>query len=419
MRILLFIFFLLVPSLIHAQDSAYVREMIDSLCAPRYHGRGYVAQGDVKAADFLVRQCKKIGLAPLNGSFTQSFELGVNTFPGAMELVVNGNPLRTGEDFIPNPSSSGLHGSFKAFYLKPKWTGNREKLFKLSLKEKVKQSIVVVDDRDDSPSNQAYIARLGENPINAKGYLVLTDNKLTWSVGRRLFKAPILEVTPASIGKKARTISLQMDQEWVSEYQTKNVTAYIQGKKDSMVVFTAHYDHLGRMGADTYIAGASDNASGSAMLLDLARHYRKHPPEYTMVFIWFAGEEAGLVGSTYFVDHSPIDLEKIKFLLNLDLMADAKTGITAVNGKILSERFRRLAQINEEVAHLSAVKARGATANSDHYPFYLKGVPCFFIYTMGDYKHYHDVHDVPENIPLTNYDKVFRLLTTYVARGLN
>lgn len=419
MRSFFFSLLLTFPMLCQAQDSAYVRRMIDSLCAPRYHGRGYVLNGDVKAADFLVRQCKSIGLAPLKGSFTQAFELGVNTFPGAMDLSINGKLLETGEDYIPNPNSYALHGDFKAFSLKPKWTDKREKLFKLSLQEKVKKSMVVLDATDDSPANQAYIVRLGENPINAKGYVVLTDKKLTWSVGRRMYNIPILEVTKASVGKKIRSISLDMDQAWVSNYQAKNVTAYIPGMKDSMVVFTAHYDHLGRMGADTYIAGASDNASGTAMLLDLARHYKMHPPEYTTVFIWFAGEEAGLVGSTFFVDHSPIELNKIKFLLNLDLMADAKTGITAVNGKIFSDQFDNLVRVNNEVSKLSSIKARGSAANSDHYPFFQKDVPCFFIYTMGDYKHYHDIHDVPENIPLTNYKKVFDLMTGFVARGLD
>jgi hypothetical protein len=76
-------------------------------------------------------------------------------------------------------------------------------------------------------------------------------------------------------------------------------------------------------------------------------------------------------------------------------------------------------RVNKEVSKLSSIKARGSAANSDHYPFFQKDVPCFFIYTMGDYKHYHDIHDVPENIPLTNYKKVFDLMTGFVARGLD
>ncbi len=418
MRHALFFFFLISILPAVAQDSAYVRRMIDTLCAPRYHGRGYVEQGDLKAAGFLERQCKEIGMTPVKGQFTQSFPLAVNTFPGDLDVSVNGAELSTGLDFLPNPSSSTIHGEFKAYPLKAKWTGDREKIFKLSTKSKIQNGFVALDATEESTDNQAFIQRLGENPMKAKGYVVLTDKKLTWSVGRRLYNVPILEVSKDSVPKRIKSIKVDMDTKWEDDYRAKNVMAYIPGKSDSMIVFTAHYDHLGRMGRDTYIAGASDNASGTAMLLDLARYYKENKPEYTTVFIWFAGEEAGLVGSRYFVENAPIDLEKIKFLLNLDLMADAKKGITAVNGKIFFDQFRSLEKLNESVGKLESIKARGSAANSDHFPFYEKGVPSFFIYTRGDYTHYHDVHDIPEHIPLTNYKNVFDLLTAFVHRGL-
>lgn len=81
------------------------------------------------------------------------------------------------------------------------------------------------------------------------------------------------------------------------------MVGYIQGtrKPDSMIVLTAHYDHLGGLGNATYFPGANDNASGISMLLSLARYYSNidHRPEYTMVFIAFGGEEVGLIGSQF------------------------------------------------------------------------------------------------------------------------
>lgn len=399
------------------QDTAKVRSLIEALCDPRYNGRGYVEQGDVRAADFLVRQCALRGMQPVNGSFVQPFNLAVNTFPGELSLALNGWPKVTGQDFIPVPESPALHGAFKATYIKPSWADNREKLFKLSLKPKVKEGIVVLDGSETSPGNQALIGRLNEDPLGARGYFVLTDKKLTWSVGRKTNPKAILQLAKGEKHTKIKNVDLWMDQEWVDNYRSLNVMSMIPGESDSMIVFTAHYDHLGNMGGDTFIAGASDNASGTAMLIDIADHYRKNGPKYTTVFIWFAAEEAGLVGSRYFVENSPIDLDKIKFLLNLDLMADAKTGITAVNGKIFSGAFERLEAINTKKGYLPEVKARGAAANSDHFPFFEKGVPSFFIYTRGDYKHYHDIYDVPEYIPLTNYEKVFKLLIEFVEAG--
>ena len=417
LRSALLLFTLFLVGISNAQDSSYAKEMIDSLCAPRYHGRGYVFQGDVKAASFIERQCKEKGLKSFGNSYAQSFTLGVNTFPGDMSVKFNGELLQTGVDYQVNPGSQKITGSYKVLYLKPNMVKNQEKILKTASKKKVQNRFVVIDEASENAIIEEFSKGINQNPLNAKGYVLLKDKKLTWWVSRRTYNTTILDVSKEGLDKKIKTVDLAIDQEWISDYQSQNVVAFIPGQVDSMIVFSAHFDHLGRMGKDTYIAGASDNASGSAMLLDLADYYVEHPPKYNTVFIWFAGEEAGLVGSKFFVEHPLFPLNKIKFLLNLDLMADAKKGITVVNGSIFNDAFDRLNAINERESLLNQVKARGAAANSDHYPFYEKGVLSFFIYTEGDYKHYHDVNDVPENIPLTNYSEVFQLITSFVKEG--
>lgn len=417
LRSALLLFTLILVGISNAQDSSYAKEMIDSLCAPRYHGRGYVFQGDVKAASFIERQCKEKGLKSFGNSYAQSFTLGVNTFPGDMSVKFNGELLQTGVDYQVNPGSQKINGSYKVLYLKPNMVKNQEKILKPASKKKVQTRFVVIDEASENAIIEEFSKGINQNPLNAKGYVLLKDKKLTWWVSRRTYNTTILDVSKEGLDKKIKTVDLAIDQEWISDYQSQNVVAFIPGQVDSMIVFSAHFDHLGRMGKDTYIAGASDNASGSAMLLDLADYYGEHPPKYNTVFIWFAGEEAGLVGSKFFVEHPLFPLNKIKFLLNLDLMADAKKGITVVNGSIFNDAFDRLNAINERESLLNQVKARGAAANSDHYPFYEKGVLSFFIYTEGDYKHYHDVNDVPENIPLTNYSEVFQLITSFVKEG--
>ena len=417
LRSALLLFTLFLVGISNAQDSSYAKEMIDSLCAPRYHGRGYVFQGDVKAASFIERQCKEKGLKSFGNSYAQSFTLGVNTFPGDMSVKFNGELLQTGVDYQVNPGSQKITGSYKVLYLKPNMVKNQEKILKTASKKKVQNRFVVIDEASENAIIEEFSKGINQNPLNAKGYVLLKEKKLTWWVSRRTYNTTILDVSKEGLDKKIKTVDLAIDQEWISDYQSQNVVAFIPGQVDSMIVFSAHFDHLGRMGKDTYIAGASDNASGSAMLLDLADYYVEHPPKYNTVFIWFAGEEAGLVGSKFFVEHPLFPLNKIKFLLNLDLMADAKKGITVVNGSIFNDAFDRLNAINERESLLNQVKARGAAANSDHYPFYEKGVLSFFIYTEGDYKHYHDVNDVPENIPLTNYSEVFQLITSFVKEG--
>jgi Zn-dependent M28 family amino/carboxypeptidase len=151
-------------------------------------------------------------------------------------------------------------------------------------------------------------------------------------------------------------------------------------------------------------------------LLNLIRYYSRHQPHYKTVFIFFAGEEAGLVGSKFFVESQAIDLQKIKFLINLDLLGTGGDGIMVVNGAILEKQFQTLNQINTDLHLVKDIKKRGKAANSDHYWFTEAGVPAFFIYTMGGIKAYHDVYDVEKTLPLTAYINVFRLITEFAGK---
>ena len=202
----------------------------------------------------------------------------------------------------------------------------------------------------------------------------------------------------------------------IRDYSSYNVIAKIPSKKKctkKTIVFSAHYDHLGRMGLETYFPGANDNASGTAMLLSLAEHYVKNPSDYNIVFIAFAGEEAGLVGSKYYTENPLFPIKRIKFLVNLDIMGSGEEGITAVNATLFEDQFETLQQVNSKKNYLSKIKSRGPAANSDHYWFTELGVPCFFIYTMGPNKHYHDVFDTYEELSFAEYNDLFQLLIDF------
>jgi aminopeptidase YwaD len=205
----------------------------------------------------------------------------------------------------------------------------------------------------------------------------------------------------------------------VKKHKTQNVVGFIEGSKypDSFFVFTAHYDHVGMMGKDVMFPGANDNASGTAMIIDLARHYSQNKPEISIVFIAFSGEEAGLYGSRYFSEHPLFPLENIKLLINLDMVGTGSDGIAFVNGSVFPDLFEIVNKINEEKKYLKRLKVRGEACNSDHCFFYKKGVPAFFIYSMGkEHMHYHNVYDKADILPLTKYDEIFKLLTNFVAK---
>jgi Zn-dependent M28 family amino/carboxypeptidase len=168
------------------------------------------------------------------------------------------------------------------------------------------------------------------------------------------------------------------------------------------------------MGQETYFPGANDNASGTAMLLELAHYFVEHPmKKVNVVFMSFAGEEAGLIGSHYYVEHPLFPLEKIKFLTNVDIMGSGEEGITVVNATKFPAEFSALQQINKNEEYLVKIGSRGPAANSDHYFFTEAGVPAFFIYTMGPNKHYHDVEDTYKELSFSEFGDLYRLLIDF------
>jgi Zn-dependent M28 family amino/carboxypeptidase len=171
------------------------------------------------------------------------------------------------------------------------------------------------------------------------------------------------------------------------------------------------------MGQDVIFPGANDNASGTAMVMDLARHYSESNPDYSIAFILFSGEEAGLYGSKFYTENPLFPLKKIKLLINLDMVGTGSGGISFVNGSKFPEFLKIVNQINDEKNYLTKVKSRGESCNSDHCFFYQKGVKAFFIYSMGkEYMHYHNIYDKANALPLTKYEEIFKLLIDTVLK---
>ncbi len=374
---LVYIFFCLCT---YSQDSVYARRVVKELTSEKYFGRGYTKKGLQKAAGFLVNECKKNKTKPLFGdSYEQFYSHGINTFPGKMLVTLNGVKLMPGKDFIVEPHSSSIKGKY---YLRKK------------------DSVTYVSDSD-----------------NPKVVLV-KKNKLTHSLATTQNKNQlVLYLLSSQVLQESIQVEVNIQAVFLQNFIGSNIACVVEGNNnDSMLVFTAHYDHLGGMGKKCFFPGANDNASGTAMLLDLMRYYTNNKPEYKTVFIFFSGEEAGLLGSAYFVKNPPIDISKIKFLVNLDLLGTGEDGIMVVNGAVFEKQFERLQLVNYEKQYVKEVKKRGKASNSDHYWFSEKGVPCFFIYTLGGVSFYHDIYDRENTLPLTKYNQVFKLITEFVMK---
>ena len=389
----------------HAQDRAYAKKIIADLCTEDMAGRGYVDNGVNKAADYIAKEFRKLKLDKFKGSYFQDFSFPINTFPYPIRCALDNKVLTVGKDFLMSPESGPCNGTYNLLHY-----DLEDSLESVLYDRKTqiglqKNEVLIVRNKSDNFEPM-------ENSIVVKNL----NRKLIHSLAPKA-KGGCQLIFHDSTISNAGNLYIKSENKEVALFESKNVVAYLPAKKkrnrNKYIVFTAHYDHLGKMG-DAIFPGASDNASGTAMVLNLAKHYAKLDNEYSMVFILFAGEEAGLIGSDFFTTFPTFNIQKIKMLINLDIMGSAENGIVVVNATEFPRQFASLQKINKQEGYLPEVRKRGPTKNSDHYHFYKKGIPSFFIYSNGGPGYYHDVMDTPESIPMSNYENVFKLLTDFV-----
>ncbi len=188
----------------------------------------------------------------------------------------------------------------------------------------------------------------------------------------------------------------------------RNVGALLPGSdpqlKDEWIVLSAHYDHLGKQSGVLY-PGADDNASGVAMLLEVAEYFalRKDKPRRTLAFISFDQEETGLRGSTYFAAHPPLPFRQLKAFLTADMLGRSMANVMDEYLFVLgSERSTRLRQLVEKTPPpkgltIGRLGADLIGTRSDYGPFRDRSVP-FLFFSTGQHPDYHAPSDLPERI---------------------
>lgn len=393
-----------------SQDLPYARQIVDSLTAESMHGRGYINKGDHVAAHFIAGEYSKHGLQAFGQNFFQTFNFPVNTFPDDLEVRINNGKLIPGIDFIVDPACGNAEGVFEIITISgTPWQVKSGK---------IKNKIILIDKSEtDSKQIADSLYEWLVEVQEAAGIIISEEKKLTWGVSTFQRPFPVIHILKQSLPAAPTEIFLKINARYREQHETQNVIGFIKGHSnpDSFLVFSAHYDHLGRMGKEAYFPGANDNASGMAMLLNLIQYYCKpeNKPEYSMVFISFAGEEAGLIGSKFYTNNPLFPLSKIRFLINMDLLGTGDDGMMVVNGDVFKSEFDILTKINESKGYLKAIGKRGKARNSDHYYFSELGVPSFFFYTLGGISAYHDVNDIAGTLPFTDFEDVFRLILDF------
>lgn len=403
----------------------YARWVVDELTSEKYAGRGYVENGTEKSAEFIAKEFQKMGVKPINASYFQEFPMSINVIKDA-RLKINGKELQYGIDFLVDPASKSQSFQKKEFYFFDPQNYAKSVQFESSFVDFIRQDTedqmgkhVVfppfkfeVDSLSQYYKHWPNFYKPEENKDRA--FFYFSPDKLTASLSQTQNEIARFFIKDSYYTKELNIDNYRIDSELITDYKSFNVMGLIEGKnKDSIVVITAHYDHLGKVGS-TLFPGANDNASGTAFLLSMAKHYVQNKPENSMLFIAFGAEEAGLLGSQYFVENPLIDLKKIKFLLNFDIMGAGEDGIQIVNSSIFTQEYEKLIQINSEKNYLKQIKKRGEACNSDHCPFYKMGVPSFFTYTLGGKGFYHDPFDTGDSVDLVEFDDIQKLFIEFI-----
>ena len=197
-----------------------------------------------------------------------------------------------------------------------------------------------------------------------------------------------------------------------------NVVAYLDNKAPNTIIIGAHYDHLGlgiQGGSldanpkDKIHNGADDNASGTAGALELARYFatNKKREKHNFLFILFSGEEMGLLGSKYFTEHPTLDLAKVNFMINMDMIGrlNPETKTVVVNGSGTSPVWEPLLK-SLATEQLKIKTDSSGIGPSDHTSFYLKDIPVLHFFT-GSHADYHKPSDDWDKI---NYEGTVTVL---------
>lgn len=227
------------------------------------------------------------------------------------------------------------------------------------------------------------------------------------------------------------TFAERIDTVHFEHHTTKNVVAFLPGNdpalKDEVIVVGAHYDHLGHGGRNALDTnhlihyGADDNASGVAGVLELAQYYGFYYKllKRSVVFICFSGEEEGLFGSKYFVDHPLVPLNKVRAMINMDMIGRLSAdSILIIEGVGSSPKLKGIYEELNRPKQFNLRLKQAGLGPSDHMNFYLSKIPVAFFFT-GFHPDYHRSSDTWDKINSDGEARVVEFASRLLDRFSN
>ena len=429
-------------------DGKAAFETVQILTGPEFQGRKSGVEGGNRAEEWMAKQVAAAGLAPLDGvgafhtfkaSVTEAgekprFAFGENEAKYLADYVTL---LYSGAGKVAAPvvlAGWGIHAPDKGY---SDYEG-------LDVKGKI---VIAVRGKpaDARFDEERYIGYKSSTAFErgAAGFVLVEGDKAVpgtiqekyyraelpaiWAAGAyadRLFAAAgapaLAEIKKRltagermSMPLKNVTATLDISARLLKDRPMRNVVGVWKsnGETDEWVVVGAHLDHVGIDATGNLYPGADDNASGSSMLLEIARAVAKRGERYrrNILFIWFAGEEQGLLGSWAFVRKPPVPLDRIAVMINTDMVGQGEPRINIGGADVYPRDAGWLADLHG--GDVPFVRTRSGN-RSDHYPFQSSGVPAFSISTSGKHPNYHQPGDVAANVK----PELLGAAATYVQR---
>ena len=427
-------------------SASKLQQHVSYLASDALDGRRTGTPGANDAARYVAGEFSRAGLTPANGKMERKpraiIASYLQTFPyvGRVELGKNnvlstsGETFRAGEDWMPLGISANQtldltgivnagygitanelnHNDYKGTYSKTqvaiiqkgtpdgdnphgRFTSAGQLRFKVAAAQSAGVGALLIISSEDDLKNDA-LARLSYDNAGLVGIPVALISK---QAAEKLANAKEVKLTTDVIR---------------AEVPAYNVVGVLEGSdpvlKNETIILGAHYDHLGRGGEGSLAPrsgeihhGADDNASGTAGLIELARIFGAQRPKLkrTLVFVAFGGEEEGLLGSNYYVNHPLVPLDKTTAMINMDMIGRMKDSKLMIGGVGTATEWRPLLAKTD----FSLALSDDGFGPSDHSSFYSKQIPVLFFFT-GTHNDYHKPSDTFDKI---NYNDEARILS--------
>ena len=433
---------LLAPIVVVAQrmpDADVLDQMkydVKYLASDLLEGRETGTEGERKAVEYIAAKFGNVGLMPYgdNATYLQTFSFKAEPVLGKSNTLQLGRKRpKAGEDWVPMPFSaagSALGKIYKVNYGIHAPELNYDDYGDVSLTGRI--VAIAISSPDGIHPHSKYVAHhdlftRAEKAIakGAIGIVFYNDDAQAEDPSLKLAaKAPVLSV-PAIFLTNKQLHELVIDNnpcainvDIVREERTgTNVVGLLDNGRPNVVVIGAHLDHLGwgdegslHRGERAIHNGADDNASGVAVLMQLARDLAEMDEARAndYLFIAFSGEEKGLYGSNFWTKNPTVPIAELNYMINLDMVGRLdSSGAIGINGVGTSPAWEEVSRVL--VGDLKVRTTTSGIGPSDHTSFYLQDVPAIHFFT-GTHADYHKPSDDEEKI---NYDGMFRI-TRYI-----